>query len=74
MTWEEFHCNASVDRVSGDLPGSFISWSPENRFVRLVNFFVVVIFFSFLKTSIIHVTLSTNFAFPFSSAFVSKRP
>ena len=49
MTWEKFHFSASVDRVSGDLPGSFISWSPDNRFVRLVN--VLLIFFSFLKTS-----------------------
>jgi len=37
VTWEKFHFSASVDRVSGDLPGSFISWSPDNRFVRLTQ-------------------------------------
>lgn len=46
MTWEKFHFSASVDRVSGDLPGSFISWSPDNRFVRLVNVLLISFFLS----------------------------
>lgn len=64
MTWEEFHHSTSADRVSGDLPGSFISWSPDNRFVRLVIFLLLLLYFSFLKTSNSPDTLiSTNVAF-----------
>lgn len=65
MTWEEFHHSTSADRVSGDLPGSFISWSPDNRFVRLVILLLLLLLnFSFLKTSNSPDTLiSTNVAF-----------
>ncbi|KAL9953442.1 hypothetical protein ACROYT_G040863 [Oculina patagonica] len=37
LTWKEFHHGTSIDRVSGDLPGSLISWSPDNRFVRITQ-------------------------------------
>lgn len=36
LTWIEFEHGISIDKVSGDLPGCFVSWSPDSRFMRLV--------------------------------------
>ncbi|XP_067030021.1 uncharacterized protein [Acropora muricata] len=34
ISWMEVHHEESIAKVSGDLPGSFISWSSDSRFIR----------------------------------------
>ena len=34
ILWMEVHHEESTAKVSGDLPGSFIIWSPDSRFIR----------------------------------------
>ncbi|XP_068730518.1 uncharacterized protein [Montipora capricornis] len=50
FSWMEFHHEERSDKISGDLPGSFISWSLDNRFIRLTQFNENKVFLSTFDT------------------------